>query len=48
MTASEVFRVVHAGHDITEVEVVFPRGAKRPLICWTCHEEQSPERHEEE
>ena len=39
-TPAEVFRVVHAGHDVTEVQVVCAPGlVSPPLMCWTCHEE---------
>ena len=41
-TASEVFLLVHAGHDIQRVIVVYGLDAP-PLICWTCHAEQHPE-----
>ena len=42
MTNDDLFRLIHAGHDVTEVEVVCGP-SRAPLICWTCHEEEHPE-----
>ena len=38
---TDLFRLVHAGHDIIEVGVVIGNAANPPLICLTCHEEQN-------
>ena len=41
--ATDLFRLVHAGHDVMEVGVVVGNAADPPLICLTCHEEQRGE-----
>ena len=41
--ATDIFRVVHAGHDLSAVAVVCGNVSDPPLICWTCHEEEHGE-----
>ena len=41
-SAADVFRIVHAGHEVIEVGVVCGDAANPPLICLDCHEEQGP------
>jgi hypothetical protein len=40
MKATDVFRVVHAGHDVREVTVVAGDLLDPPLICFTCWVEE--------
>jgi hypothetical protein len=47
MKATDVFRVVHAGHDVREVTVVVGDLRDPPLICFTCWVEEPGGEHRE-